>query len=269
MTTSANDTGCCLTVAGSDSGGNAGVQADLRVFHDFGLHGCTVFAALTAQNPKGVSAVHPVPPAFIAAQLEAVLGTYDVRAMKTGMLGDVEAVETVAGRLREYPAVAKVVDPVMVATSGARLISEPAVEALKRDLLPLASVITPNIPEAQALCGRAAAPAELARELADTFGCAVLVKGGHASGEDAVDVLCDAQGVVAEFRMPRVDDPVSTHGTGCSFAAALTACLARSLELTEAVRAAKSYVHDAIAASYHVGEDCGVLGFVRRDGVKR
>ena len=132
MTASTSDTGCCLTIAGSDSGGNAGVQADLRVFHDYGLHGCTVFAALTAQNPRGVSAIHGVPPDFIAAQLDAVLGVYDIRSLKTGMLGDASAIETVADRLAAHPEIAKVVDPVMIATSGAKLIADVAVEAIDR-----------------------------------------------------------------------------------------------------------------------------------------
>ena len=249
-------------MAGSDSGGNAGVQADLRVLHDYGLHGCTVFAALTAQNPSGVSAVHTVPPGFIAAQLDAVLGVYDIRALKTGMLGDASAVEAVAGRLAAHPGIVKVVDPVMVATSGARLASGDAVDALKRLLLPLATLITPNIPEAVALCGRDAPADELARELRGRYGCAVLVKGGHRRGADAADVLCTADGEVREFALPWVENPASTHGTGCSMAAALAAELALGRSLVDAVAGAKRYVRAAIAGSYFVGGDCGVLGFV-------
>lgn len=262
MTASKNSRPCCLTVAGSDSGGNAGVQADLRVFHDYGLHGCTVFAALTAQNPRGVSAIHAVPPDFVAAQLDAVLGAYDIRAMKTGMLADAAAVEAVAGRLAAHRGIMKVVDPVMIATSGAKLIADDAVETLKRELLPLATLITPNIPEAVALCGRDAEPAELAKELNGRYGCAVLVKGGHRPGADAVDVLCDG-GEVREFSLPWVANPVSTHGTGCSLAAALAAELALGHGVAAAVDRAKRYVRAAIADSYLVGEDCGVLGFVR------
>ena len=262
MTESTSDTACCLTVAGSDSGGNAGVQADLRVFHDYGVHGCTVFAALTAQNPSGVSAVHAVPADFVAAQLDAVLGVYDIRALKTGMLGDAAAIEAVAGRLSSRPEIAKVVDPVMVATSGAKLAADDAVDVLKGRLLPIATLITPNIPEAAAICGREAAPAELARELFETYGCAVLVKGGHSPGVDAVDVLCE-EGKIREFAMPWVRNPVSTHGTGCSFAAAVVAELALGRGLADAVAGAKRYVHAAIAGSHHVGPDCGVLGFVR------
>ncbi|MBR1921670.1 MAG: bifunctional hydroxymethylpyrimidine kinase/phosphomethylpyrimidine kinase [Kiritimatiellae bacterium] len=255
---------CCLTVAGSDSGGNAGVQADLRAFHAYGLHGCTVFAALTAQNPFGVRAIHPVPAAFVAAQLDAVLGVYAIRALKTGMLSDPAAIAVLAERLADHPEIAKVVDPVLVATSGARLSSDAALHAVCERLLPLATLATPNLPEAAALCGRAAGAArDLAREIYETFGCAVLVKGGHGAGSSAVDVLC-RDGEVTEFALPWVERPVSTHGPGCSLAAALAAELALGRDVEEAVRGAKAFVHDAIAASYLVGRDCGVLGFARR-----
>ena len=257
---------CCLTVAGSDSGGNAGVQADLRAFHAYGLHGCTVFADLTAQNPHGVSAIHQVPPDFIAAQLDAVLGTYSIAAMKTGMLSSAAAIEVVADRLAAHGEIAKVVDPVMVATSGAKLIADDAVGALKAKLLPLAAVITPNIPEAQALSGveisSRADVREAAKRLNGAFGCAVLVKGGHAVGDSsaAEDTLFDGREFSA-FSMPWVENPVSTHGTGCSLAAAIAAGLALGRGLRDAVEGAKRYVHRAIVGSYHVGEDCGVLGF--------
>ena len=258
--------GCCLTVAGSDSGGNAGVQADLRAFHAYGLHGCTVFAALTAQNPFGVFAVHAVPADFVAAQLDAVLGVYDIRALKTGMLSEPEVIRVVADRLAAHREIAKVIDPVMVATSGARLVSEAAVETLKSDLLPLASVLTPNIPEAEALSGRRivcrADVRAVARQLSETYGCAVLVKGGHAVGDlrAAEDTLYDGKGF-STYEMPWVGNPVSTHGTGCSLAAALVAELTLGRPLAEAVKGAKVYVHAAIENSYLVGRDCGVLGF--------
>ncbi len=256
---------CVLTIAGSDSGGNAGVQADLRAFHAYGLHGCTVFAALTAQNPFGVSAIHAVPAAFVAAQLDAVLGVYNIRALKTGMLAEPDVIEAVAGHLASHKEIAKVIDPVMIATSGARLISESAIAALEKYLLPLASVITPNIPEARSLLGGAEGEDErtLARALFEKFGVAVLVKGGHAAGGEAVDVLCDAAGQISEFTAARIADPVSTHGTGCTLAAALAAELALAHPLPEAVRGAKEHVRSAIARSYLVGKDCGVLGFVR------
>ena len=256
---------CCLTIAGSDSGGNAGVQADLRAFHYYGRHGCTVLAALTAQNPFGVSAVLPVPADFVAAQLDAVLGIYDIGALKTGMLADPAAIEVIADRLGKHPEIKKVVDPVMVATSGARLVAEEAVAALKRHLLPLATLVTPNLPEAEALLGlpagepTAAHAAELARALHARYGCAVLVKGGHGANRAAVDVLYDGAGV-REFALPWVERPVSTHGTGCSLGAALAAELAAGRTLDAAVAGAKAYVHGAIANSYLVGANCGVLG---------
>ena len=267
---------CCLTVAGSDSGGNAGVQADLRAFHAYGLHGCTVFAALTAQNPFGVTAIHSVPADFVAAQLDAVLGVYDIRALKTGMLADAAVIEVVADRLAKRPEIAKVVDPVMVATSGARLVSDAAMEAIKAKLLPLATLITPNLPEAEALCGNAIEPnaqragsasraGELAKRLSDQYGCAVLVKGGHSANASAVDVLArNGADAVQEFAMPWIDDPVSTHGTGCTLAAALAAELARGADVAKAVEGSKRHVHQAIAGSYYVGKDCGVLGFAPR-----
>ena len=257
---------CCLTIAGSDSGGNAGVQADLRAFHAYGLHGCTVFAALTAQNPFGVSAVHAVPPDFVAAQLDAVLGVYAIKALKTGMLADAAAIEVVADRIARHPQIAKVVDPVMVATSGARLIGEAAIDTLKAKLLPLATVITPNIPEAEVLSGMRltcrADVREAAKRLNGDFGCAVLVKGGHAVGDLAAaeDTLFDGSGFIS-VTMPWIEDPVSTHGTGCTLAAALAAELALSRPLRDAVRGAKDHVHRAIAGSYLVGAGCGVLGF--------
>ena len=267
---------CCLTIAGSDSGGNAGVQADLRAFHAYGLHGCTVFAALTAQNPFGVTAIHGVPADFVAAQLDAVLGVYAIQALKTGMLADPAAIDVIADRLAAHPEIAKVVDPVMVATSGARLVSDDAMKAICAKLLPLATLITPNLPEAETLCGRivsdpnaeragdAAHAERLARQIHETYGCAVLVKGGHGAGASAVDVLFDGRDVQT-FALPWVAKPVSTHGTGCSLAASLAAELALGRDLVAAVRGAKAFVHDAIATSYLVGPNgCGVLGFAPR-----
>ena len=254
--------GCCLTIAGSDSGGNAGVQADLRAFHAYGLHGCTVLAALTAQNPRAVSAIHEVPPDFVAAQLDAVLGVYDIRALKTGMLADAAVIEVVADRIAAHPGIVRVVDPVMIATSGARLLRADASEALARKLLPLATLATPNLPEAAELCGADGDAATLARGIFERFGCATLVKGGHAGGRDSEDVLYDGRGI-RTFSLPRIDNPVSTHGTGCTLAAALAAELALGHGLAEAVEGAKSHVHAAISGAYPVGEDCGVLGFVR------
>lgn len=249
---------CCLTIAGSDCGGNAGVQADLRAFHAYGLHGCTVFTALTAQNPFGVSAIHQVPADFVAAQLDAVLGVYDIAAAKTGMLGDVEVIKVVAEKLKAHPEIRLVVDPVMIATSGVKLVSEEAIEAAKEYLFPLATVITPNIPEAEVL-GLGDAAAEEQRR----YG--ILVKGGHAEGADAVDTLylpsTSTSPSPLTFTLPRIENPVSTHGTGCTMAAAITAELALGRDLVSAVEGAKRTVHSAIERSYFVGENCGVLGF--------
>lgn len=241
-----------LTIAGSDSGGNAGVQADLRAFHAYKLHGTTVFAALTAQNPFGVHAIHSVPADFVAAELDAILGVYNIKALKTGMLSDPEVIDVVVDRLSKHPEIKKVIDPVMIATSGARLVSKAAVERIKEKLLPLATVITPNLPEAEELGGNAEA-------LYDKYGVNVLVKGGHRADGRMIDVLFTAKGR-REFELPKIENPVSTHGTGCTLAAALTAELALGRELIEAVEGAKAFVHKAIATSYFVGENCGVLG---------
>lgn len=265
---------CCLTIAGSDSGGNAGVQADLRAFHAYGLHGCTVFAALTAQNPFGVTAIHGVPADFVAAQLDAVLGVYSIRALKTGMLAEPAVIDVIANRLAAHPEIAKVIDPVMVATSGAKLVSDEAMRAISKRLLPLATLLTPNLPEAEVLCGGDACEAArasdvahaeaLARAIYDRYGAAVLVKGGHGAGASAVDVLYDGHSVET-FSLPWVASPISTHGTGCSLGAALAAELTLGRDLKAAVEGAKAYVHDAIAASYLVGPHaCGVLGFAPR-----
>ena len=257
---------CCLTIAGSDSGGNAGVQADLRAFHAYGMHGCTVFTALTAQNPGGVSGVMPVPPDFIAAQLDAVLGTYSIKALKTGMIAGADAVREVARKLAAHDGIAKVVDPVMVATSGASLSDDASVSAMKELLLPLATIVTPNIPEAAALSGIAIscrADAEnAARKINGDFGCAVLVKGGHATGDigAADDILFDGRDFTT-LSLPVVESPVSTHGTGCTLSAAMAAAMASGLDLAAAVRSAKEYVRRAIAGSYLVGPSCGVLAF--------
>lgn len=256
---------CCLTIAGSDSGGNAGVQADLRTFHAYSLHGCTVFTALTAQNPFGVSAIHTIPADFVTAQLDAVLGTYAVAALKTGMLADPDAIGSIAGKLAAHRDIAKVIDPVMVATSGAKLVPTIAVEAMEKHLLPLATVITPNIPEAEELTGVEisceADIREAAKRLYGKFGAAVLVKGGHAAEDrrEAQDTLFDGNDF-SVFKMPWIRNPVSTHGTGCTLSAAIAAELALGRNLEAAVKGAKNHVHRAIASSYLVGPDCGVLG---------
>jgi len=252
-----------LTIAGSDSGGNAGVQADLRAFHVFGVHGCTVFAALTAQNPFGVRDILTVDADFVAAQLDAVLEAYAVTALKTGMLFSPQVIEAVADRLFCQNRILKVIDPVMVATSGARLLQDDAVATLKARLLPLATLITPNLPEAEVLLGRPVetreAMVDAARELSDAFGCAVLVKGGHGTAVCAEDVLFDGASAV-RLSTPRIVDPVSTHGTGCTLSAAIAASLACGKTLSEAVVEGKAFVYESIRTGVKVGEAAAVLG---------
>ncbi|MBQ9741608.1 MAG: bifunctional hydroxymethylpyrimidine kinase/phosphomethylpyrimidine kinase [Kiritimatiellae bacterium] len=259
-------THCVLTIAGSDSGGNAGIQADLRMFHDYRLHGCTVFTSLTAQNPNEVHAIHDVPADFVAAQLHSVIDVYSIRALKTGMLFSAPIIQTVVDTIKDWPLIAKVIDPVMVATSGARLLKPDAISVIKSELLPLADLVTPNIPEAELLANAPitdrASLRDAAKRIFDEFGCSVLVKGGHALGDLALgeDTLYDG----TEFRsfiLPPIPHPVSTHGTGCSLSAALAAELALERNLNDAVTGAKKAVHDAIKNSYLVGPECGVLGF--------
>ena len=252
-----------LTIAGSDSGGNAGIQADLRAFHMFGVHGCTVLAALTAQNPFGVRAILTPDADFVGLQIDAVLEAYAVCALKTGMLSSPEVIETVADRLLFHSRILKVFDPVMVATSGARLLQDDAVDMLKNKLLPLATLVTPNLPEAEVLTGRTLATreeiADAALSLADMLGCAVLIKGGHGLGPVAEDVLFDGS---TQYRIsaPRIDGPLSTHGTGCSLSAAITASLACGKSLLDAVVDGKAYVYEAIRTGVWVGEGAAVLG---------
>jgi hydroxymethylpyrimidine/phosphomethylpyrimidine kinase len=252
-----------LTIAGSDSGGNAGVQADLRAFHVFGVHGCTVFAALTAQNPFGVRGILTVDAEFVAMQMDAVLEAYSIGALKTGMLSSPDVIEVVADRLIGQNRIAKVVDPVMVATSGARLLMDEAVDKLKTRLLPLATLITPNLPETEVLLGKPVATREAmldaARTLFDAYGCAVLVKGGHGIGVTAEDVLFDGRDAY-RLSSPRIEDPLSTHGTGCSLSAAIAASLACGKDLVDAVVDGKAYVYEAIRTGEAVGEVAAVLG---------
>ncbi len=252
-----------LTIAGSDSGGNAGIQADLRAFHFFGVHGCTVLAALTAQNPFGVRGILTADADFVGMQLDAVLEAYAVTALKTGMLSAPDVIEIVADRLLAQSRILKVFDPVMVATSGARLLQDDAVAKMKNKLLPLAALVTPNLPEAEVLTGRALntpeAISDAAWALFDTLGCAVLIKGGHGHGMDASDVLFDGT-TLYRISSARVDAPLSTHGTGCSLSAAITASLACGKSLLDAVVDGKAYVYESIRTGVWVGECAAVLG---------
>ena len=252
-----------LTVAGSDSGGNAGIQADIRAFHVFGLHACTVVTALTAQNPYGVRAVMTPEPAFVARQLDAVLEEYAIAAAKTGMLANAGVIEAVADGFKRQPGLRLVVDPVMVATSGAKLLEDDAIGAMCSRMLPLAALATPNLPEASVILGRDVRTMEdmesAAREIHARFGCAALVKGGHHADNVASDVLFDGDRAIW-LSTPAVEAPLSTHGTGCSLSAAIAASLAKGRPLPEAVAEGKAYVYEAIRTGVRVGARATVLG---------
>src|SRR5271165_2985298 len=245
-----------VTIAGSDSGGGAGIQADLKTFSALGVYGASVIAALTAQNTKGVSAVLEVPPAFVRAQIDAVFADLAVGAVKIGMLGNAAVVETVAERLSHHRSIPIVLDPVMVATSGDRLLAPDAVEAMRTKLMPLAVVVTPNLPEAAALLDapQAATENEMVRQgerLLAWGAKAVLMKGGHGKGAESADLLVTATATV-RFAAARIATK-NTHGTGCTLAAAIAAGLAKGEDLATAVRAAKDYLTAAIAAADRLG----------------
>jgi hydroxymethylpyrimidine/phosphomethylpyrimidine kinase len=231
-----------LTIATSDSGGGAGIQADLKAFAAAGVHGTTVLVALTAQNTVGVSAIHELPPAFVRDQLDAVFGDIGVDAAKTGMLFSRTLIETVADYLERHP-VPLVVDPVMVASSGAQLLEDDAVEALLGRLFPLATVVTPNLFEAKALTGLDASRRDLAERLHELGARATIVTGGH--GDDAVDHLFDGTEHV-EIPVER-SDVAATHGAGCTHSATLTALLARGENLVGAARGAAAAASRAVA----------------------
>jgi len=235
----------CLTIAGSDSGGGAGVQADLKAFAAAGCFGMSAIVALTAQNTTGVTAVLEVPPAFVRSQLEAVLGDIGVDAAKTGMLFSRPVIETVADVLVDYP-LPLVVDPVMVASSGARLLEEDAIETLVARLFPLATVVTPNLAEAQALTGVASeSKSELAERLVELGAAAAIVTGGHG---EPVDHLFDGTRHV-EIRVAR-HEVAATHGSGCTHSATLAALLARGESLEEAARGAARLASRAVAQGH-------------------
>jgi hydroxymethylpyrimidine/phosphomethylpyrimidine kinase len=245
-------TAIAVTIAGSDSGGGAGIQADLKTFSALGVYGASVIAALTAQNTRGVTGIHDVPPDFIAAQIDAVFSDLAVDAVKIGMLSRASTIETVAAGLDRHRAKNIVLDPVMVATSGDRLLDPAAVDALRNLLIPRSTIVTPNLPEAAALLDEpvavdeAAMRAQAARLVAKGAQ-AVLIKGGHGSGAESADLLVDAHGVM-RFAAPRIETR-NTHGTGCTLSSAIAAGLALGQELADAVRAAKDYVTGAIAAA--------------------
>lgn len=251
-----------LTVAGSDSGGGAGLQADLKTMAAFGVYGTSCVTAVTAQNTAGVQGIFEVPAEFVRLQLASVLGDIGCDAVKTGMLTNARTVEAVAGMAGEYRVRNLVVDPVLAAKDGRTLLEMDAVETLRQRLFPLAAVVTPNIPEAEILCGRSirsfdgmrAAAQELSR-----LGPATVIKGGHASDapDESVDVVFDGKSCTI-FRAPRMRSR-NTHGTGCTLSAGIAACLARGMPVLDAVASAKSYLTRAIAssASWRLGRGHG------------
>jgi hydroxymethylpyrimidine/phosphomethylpyrimidine kinase len=244
-----------VTIAGSDSGGGAGIQADLKTFSALGVYGASVITALTAQNTKGVTGIHDAPADFITAQIDAVFSDLAVDAVKIGMVSQREAIMAIAAGLERWRQTKVVLDPVMVATSGDKLLAPDAVDALKRDLIPRALVITPNLPEAAALLDAPVARNETemraqGERLLALGARAVLVKGGHAQGAEAVDLLIEPT-AVTRLVADRIATE-NTHGTGCTLSSAIAAGLAKGQELRASVRAAKDYVTAALAAAHRI-----------------
>lgn len=264
-----------LTIAGSDSGGGAGIQADLKTFAAFGVYGTSAITAITAQNTLGVARLQALPPVMVQAQIDAVMSDIGADAVKTGMLANAAIVRAVAAKIREYRSGRVVVDPVMVAASGARLLAGEAVETYKRELFPLATVVTPNIPETEALTSMkvrsAADQREAARALKLLGPRYVVVKGGHLTGRDSVDLLFDGRNFT-EFRAARIATR-NNHGTGCTFASAVAAGLAHGRSIEDSVDAAKLYVTEAIRTAFPVGHGHGPLNhfhtFWQADGNNR
>ncbi|HEV2013147.1 MAG TPA: bifunctional hydroxymethylpyrimidine kinase/phosphomethylpyrimidine kinase [Candidatus Dormibacteraeota bacterium] len=250
-----------LTIAGSDSGGGAGIQADLKTFAALGVYGVTVITAITAQNTLGVRAIQEVDANVITAQLDAVAEDFSIAALKTGMLSSTAIIEIVAAGVRRHGLGPLVVDPVMIAKSGDRLLREDAVDSLRRLLLPLAHVVTPNIPEAELLAGRPIRShsdrAAAGRAIMELGANAVVIKGGHSDEDPIVDLLVDHQGV-REFRAARIATS-SNHGTGCTFSAAIASALARGRDLPDAVGEARDYLSRALADAPGLGHGHGPL----------
>jgi hydroxymethylpyrimidine/phosphomethylpyrimidine kinase len=245
-----------LTIAGSDSSGGAGIQADLKTFAALGVYGASVITALTAQNTAGVSAIHQVPPEFVTAQMDAVFSDLSIGAVKIGMVAQTGTIEAIEAGLTRWSPKHVILDPVMVASSGDRLLAPEAVAALRSKLIPRASLITPNLPEAAALLDEPIAEGEAAIESQGKrlleLGCsAVLIKGGHGQGAESIDYLITAKAIVA-LAAPRIATK-NTHGTGCSLSSAIAAGLAKREEMEMAVRNAKAWVSAAIAAADRLG----------------
>jgi hydroxymethylpyrimidine/phosphomethylpyrimidine kinase len=262
-------TPAALTIAGSDSSGGAGIQADLKTFAALGVYGASVITALTAQNTQGVTGIHQVPADFVSAQIDAVFADLDVGAVKIGMVADLAVIDAIAAGLQRWSPRHVVLDPVMVATSGDRLLAEDAVEALRAKLVPRAAILTPNLPEAAALLNEPIASSEAAIESQGrrllALGCpAVLIKGGHGQGSESIDYLVRESGAIA-LATPRVATQ-NTHGTGCSLSSAIAAGLAKGEDLQTAVRSAKAFISAAIAAAdrFSVGHGHGPIHHFHR-----
>jgi hydroxymethylpyrimidine/phosphomethylpyrimidine kinase len=254
--------GRVLVVAGSDSGGGAGIQADIKTITVFGAYAATAITALTAQNTLGVEAVHVAPLDFVTKQIDVVMRDIGADVVKTGMLADAGTIEVVCEALARYaPGVPVVVDPVMVATSGARLLADDALGMLVRRLVPMARVITPNLPEAEALAGMAIPDVAAMRRAVEALLAlgvpAVLLKGGHLPGDQVLDLLATAEGV-EEFVAPRIPSR-NTHGTGCTLASGIAASLAQGMTLRDAVVRARNFVRAAIASAPGFGAGHGPL----------
>lgn len=249
-----------MTIAGSDSGGGAGIQADIKTMTVNGVFATCAVTALTAQNTTGVQGIYEVSPEFLAQQIDSVFTDIRPDAVKIGMVSSSELIKVIAERLRFYKAENIVVDPVMVATSGSKLISDDAIETLKAELLPLAAVLTPNIPEAEVLSEMEIRSADdmlaAASRISGSYGCAVLCKGGH-SLNDANDLLC-REGVCSWFKGKHIDNP-NTHGTGCTLSSAIAANLAKGFDLDSSVERAKDYISGALAAMLDLGAGRGPM----------
>ncbi|WP_342469455.1 bifunctional hydroxymethylpyrimidine kinase/phosphomethylpyrimidine kinase [Ureibacillus sp. FSL K6-3587] len=248
-----------MTIAGSDSGGGAGIQADLKTFQELKVFGTSVITALTAQNTLGVEGIYPTTPDFVELQMKAVFEDFDVKALKTGMLFSADIIQRIAKSLRDQE-VQIVVDPVMIAKGGQALLQEDAVRAMKKELLPIANIVTPNIPEAETITGMNIQTAEEIREAAEKIlqlgvDC-VVMKGGHLDGPSAVDTVFFKDGSSFKMRSKRINTK-HTHGTGCTFSAAITAHLGRGLSLKEAIIEAKKFVQGAIENPLNIGHGHG------------
>ena len=257
-----------LTIAGSDPSGGAGIQGDLKTFHAHGVYGMAVLTALTVQNTRGVTGVHDVPPEFVAAQLRAVLEDMPVGAAKTGMVSVTATIEAVAEVLERQPVPHLVVDPVMVSTSGDALLHDDAVSAVVERLFPLATVITPNIPEAERILEKSIQTPEQMRQAAialkELGAKAVLLKGGHLEGPQLIDLLY-FEGGFREFSAPRIETE-HTHGTGCAFAAGVAAQLARGAQLEEAVSRARDFVRRGLERAVPLGRGANPINHLAAGG---